>query len=194
MNPKMYLIVLENHLPSKQLAAECLLSAKKFNWDVEVFSAINGSTITEQTWLDYGLKNSGHRPGDLMYKGVQGCFLSHWTLWHRCIDINEPIVILEQDAVIEGYYPTIIKTDGIIKLHPVYYVEEDTISGTWTSSTHAYYINPTTAKQVIKFVKTHGWMAVDVLLGSNVTDIYHTSPTLVNRQNKFSTTIELPTQ
>jgi hypothetical protein len=33
-----------------------------------------------------------------------------------------------------------------------------------------------------------------VLLGSNVTDIYHTSPTLVNRQNKFSTTIELPTQ
>jgi glycosyl transferase family 25 len=193
MIPKVYLIVLEKHLPSEQLAKECLLSAKKFNWSIEVFSAINGNTITEQTWLDYGLKSSGHRPADLMYKGAQGCFLSHWTLWHRCIDLNEPIIILEQDAVIEGYYPVIPDTDGIIKLHPMYYSEESDISGIWTSSTHAYYINPTTAKQVIDFVKIHGWMAVDVLLGSNVADIYHTNPTLVNRQNKFSTTINLPT-
>jgi hypothetical protein len=76
----------------------------------------------------------------------------------------------------------------------MYYSEESDISGIWTSSTHAYYINPTTAKQVIDFVKIHGWMAVDVLLGSNVADIYHTNPTLVNRQNKFSTTVNLPNQ
>ena len=194
MNPKTYLIVLEKHPPSEQLAAECLISAKKFNWDVEVFPAVNGNTITEQTWLDYGLKISGHRPADLKYKGTQGCFLSHWTLWNRCVDLNTPVVILEQDAIIEGYYPTIPETNGIIKLHPAYNVEEDTISGTWTSSTHAYYIEPKTAKHVIEFVKNNGWMAVDVLLGSNVVDIYHTNPVLVNRQNKFSTTINLPSQ
>lgn len=192
MNPKAFLIVLENHQPSEHLAEECLLSAKKYNWNVEVFPAVNGNTITEQTWVDYGLKNSGHRPADLKYKGAQGCFLSHWTLWNRCVDLNTPIIILEQDAVIEGRYPTITDINGIIKLHPMYNVEEDPISGTWTSSTHAYYINPTTAKKIINFVKTRGWMAVDVLLGSNVVDIYHTSPILVNRQNKFSTTVNLP--
>jgi GR25 family glycosyltransferase involved in LPS biosynthesis len=193
-NPKTFLIVLQGHKESEQVASECLASAKKFDWEIEIFPAINGNTITDQTWKDYGLKNSRHRPADLTQKGTQGCFLSHWTLWNRCVELNKTIVVLEQDSIIGGYYPAIPKTNGIIKLHPEYGVEEDPISGTWTPSTHAYYIEPLTAKQIIEFVKTHGWMAVDVLLGSNVVDVYHTSPELVGRQNKFSTTVNLPDQ
>ena len=32
-------------------------------------------------------------------KGAIGCFLSHAALWRRCVQMNEPIVVLEEDFV-----------------------------------------------------------------------------------------------
>lgn len=29
--------------------------------------------------------------------GVKGCFLSHYSLWKQCVDLNEPIMIWEDD-------------------------------------------------------------------------------------------------
>jgi GR25 family glycosyltransferase involved in LPS biosynthesis len=113
-------------------------------------------------------------------------------LWNRCVELNEPIIVLEQDSIIENYYSPILDTNGIVKLHTEYWDATDPISGRWTGSTHAYYITPLIARQIIKFVKVHGWMAVDVLFGDKLAPIYHTTPTLVSRQNKFSTTVDLP--
>jgi GR25 family glycosyltransferase involved in LPS biosynthesis len=36
----------------------------------------------------------------LVRLGVIGCFLSHFYLWKKCIELNEPILILEHDAEI----------------------------------------------------------------------------------------------
>ena len=33
-------------------------------------------------------------------KGEVGCFLSHWNAWQTCLNENEPIMVLEDDAVI----------------------------------------------------------------------------------------------
>ena len=32
--------------------------------------------------------------------GVKGCFLSHYGLWKRCVELDEPIVIWEDDIVL----------------------------------------------------------------------------------------------
>jgi GR25 family glycosyltransferase involved in LPS biosynthesis len=46
----------------------------------------------------YALKND--RPG------IKGCFMSHYTLWKKCIDLNEPIMIWEDDILVRrGYVP-----------------------------------------------------------------------------------------
>lgn len=38
--------------------------------------------------------------------GVIGCFDSHYRLWEKCVNINQPIIIFEDDAVLERtYYP-----------------------------------------------------------------------------------------
>lgn len=38
--------------------------------------------------------------------GVLGCFYSHYRLWKKCIELNEPIFIFEDDVIFErGYNP-----------------------------------------------------------------------------------------
>ena len=48
--------------------------------------------IRDSDWIDPILKTP-------LTKGEVGCFLSHWRLWEKCIELNEPILILEDDAV-----------------------------------------------------------------------------------------------
>lgn len=41
-----------------------------------------------------------------MRLGVMACFHSHWRLWQRCVEINEPILIFEDDVIFErGWIP-----------------------------------------------------------------------------------------
>ena len=35
----------------------------------------------------------------LSMPGVKGCFYSHYTLWNKCIELDEPIMIFEDDVV-----------------------------------------------------------------------------------------------
>jgi GR25 family glycosyltransferase involved in LPS biosynthesis len=52
--------------------------------------------------------------------GEQGCFYSHYRLWKKCVELNEPIVIWEDDIIlIRNYLP--IDWDDVLVLalgHP----------------------------------------------------------------------------
>jgi GR25 family glycosyltransferase involved in LPS biosynthesis len=38
--------------------------------------------------------------------GVRGCFYSHYRLWQRCVELNEPVFIFEDDVMFErGWVP-----------------------------------------------------------------------------------------
>ena len=42
----------------------------------------------------------------IMRPGVIGCFYSHYRLWKKCVDLNEPILIFEDDVIFErGFLP-----------------------------------------------------------------------------------------
>ena len=42
----------------------------------------------------------------ILRPGVIGCFYSHYRLWQKCIELNEPIMIFEDDVIFErGYTP-----------------------------------------------------------------------------------------
>jgi GR25 family glycosyltransferase involved in LPS biosynthesis len=46
--------------------------------------------------------------------GVQGCFYSHYRLWQKCVELNEPIVIWEDDIVLVRPYIPIEWTDVLV--------------------------------------------------------------------------------
>ena len=71
------------------------------NLEYEVFSAVEGYKIdyaklqsqgfdTNHSWIDPILNTP-------LTKGEVGCFLSHWHIWNKCIEKNEPILVLEDD-------------------------------------------------------------------------------------------------
>jgi glycosyl transferase family 25 len=39
-----------------------------------------------------------------MYSGVIGCFYSHYRLWKKCIELDEPIFIFEDDVIFQREY------------------------------------------------------------------------------------------
>lgn len=93
-------------------------------------------------------------------KGEVGCFLSHYFLWEKCVEKDEPIIIFEDDFLITREIPF----DEISELINEY----DFIYLDWMEQyktikindylcipglpfcTHAYVITPTAAKELIK--------------------------------------------
>jgi GR25 family glycosyltransferase involved in LPS biosynthesis len=52
--------------------------------------------------------------------GIKGCFYSHYNLWKKCVELNEPIAIWEDDIVLtRPYFPVVWKDVLILALgHP----------------------------------------------------------------------------
>jgi len=70
----------------------------------ELFEAVDGHEINydyllsqgfdiQHDWIDPLLKTK-------LTKGEVGCFLSHWRIWEECVRLDEPILVLEDDAII----------------------------------------------------------------------------------------------
>jgi len=191
--PRAFVIAIKNHAVSEIQLQDCLDSAKKFNWTVEVFWGVNGFTVNKNTWAAQGLVPRLDKP-TMSKPGVQGCFLSHYSLWKKCIELDEPIIILEHDAVIQQPWNTLKLTKSIIKLHRQYSkknIRSDLDSGVWSKSAHAYCLAPAHANTLIQFVKRVGAYEVDILMGTNVIPVEYLKPSWVERQNTYSTTENL---
>jgi hypothetical protein len=192
--PKTFVIAIKDHPVSERQLQDCLTSAKKFNWNVEVFWGVNGNTLTDHSWLDIDVKPLLNKP-TMNRKGTWGCFFSHWKLWNLCVELNEPIIVLEHDAIIQESWRPIEIDNSMIKLHRYYKQKNpkyDDDSGTWSPSTHAYCILPSHAQRLINFATTVGGYETDRMMGSNVLPVDHLGkPSMVERQDSYSTTENL---
>ena len=98
--------------------------------------------------------------------GVMGCFYSHYRLWNKCVELNEPIMIFEDDVLfVRPYYPVefdevLITVFGNRKKSDKYwnYFEnpqgDPEAKGYWQASmpgTPGYIIKPSAAKKLIDF-------------------------------------------
>ena len=181
--PKTFIITILDHPVSLQQSAVCVQSANKYGWNVEIFSATHGKTITQESWDTIGIKPLMDKPG-MNKPGTWGCFFSHWRLWNICVNLNEPIVVLEHDAIIHSPWLPLDISNAIVKLHfdrtkDVPHLWVDPLTGQSTGSTLAYCMLPEHAVKLINFCKAHGVFAIDRLMGDKVIDIVHLSPTLV---------------
>jgi GR25 family glycosyltransferase involved in LPS biosynthesis len=112
---KAYVITLMNNEYSNQVADRCIASAAQFGLGVEKFYGIEKeralSVMTgcelEWTWAKdntqerycpvTGLYQFPYTTSD--FRAKVGCSMSHYLLWKRCVEFDEPLLILEHDAV-----------------------------------------------------------------------------------------------
>jgi hypothetical protein len=193
--PRTFVIALENHEVSRQQLQDCIDSANTFNWSIEIFWGTDGRTLTEDSWKELGITPLLHKAGKkggMDRRGTWGCFFSHYKLWNKCIDLQEPIVILEHDAIINQTWQP-VNLDSLTKLHENYTIKfahklVDQDSGFSSSSTHAYCLSTGQASKLVNFSKSVGAFATDRMIGDKVLPYKHTTPSIVDRQNTFSTT------
>ena len=130
---KAFVITLENNQYSVESANRCIQSAKQFGQDVEIFHAVHkdnaydilkslslprwtwaGNNDTQQVCSKTGLKQFPYNTDDIRKK--IGCTLSHYLLWEWCVKFDEPILILEHDAVFVRPLPD-IQFEGICQIN-----------------------------------------------------------------------------
>jgi hypothetical protein len=199
LQPPCFVITLKGHDLSESLTSECLASAKKHDWKVTVYDAVNGNDVTESTWQGIGVTPLLTEYG-MSRAGVQGCFLSHFALWKKCIELDTEIIILEHDALIEAPWDCqLTSKDYLVKLTQFRQKKgfrEDIYSGTWSPGAIAYLISPSQAQQLVDFTITVGAIPTDVAMGSSVIQYINLNYPYVKMNKKmkdikFSTTENL---
>lgn len=84
-------------LRSENFLNQTVDSAKKFSINVIPFEGVYRDV--DLTLNKNKLKINPLGAHKIRTKGVVGCFLSHYSLWNKCIELNTPIGVLEYDAV-----------------------------------------------------------------------------------------------
>lgn len=144
--------------------------AQKFGWNVEVWPASDGYTITEQSWASIGVELLD-RGAIVKRPGARGCFHSHFRLWQHCVTLQEPIVVMEHDAWVQGPWPSNLDLNQCIwKLHlPDGRGDQvNEITGLWSRGAWAYTLTPDQATKLIVFSQATGAQAVDKQIGDTV--------------------------
>ena len=127
---KNYIIHLSSIPTSLESATKLKQDLEKYNLEVELYAGVRGDDAVRimaaegRVLHPTGLKGpiDANSPEGLKISapGVKGCFLSHYRLWKKCAELNEPIAIWEDDIMISrGYVP--VKFDEVLILalgHP----------------------------------------------------------------------------
>lgn len=189
------IITLFGHELSEKLARDCIDQANKFNLPVKKFKAIWGKDY-EAHLVKLDIKLGRAKVGK-MTLAHYGNFLSHYYLWLKCLETNEPFLILEHDgffirelpANILDIFPDVLKLDRFNPYERDYseLIEKSLLEpfsvkpmpkfmkkkcGYYTWGSYAYIIKPVGAKKLIENVKANGFLPTDNQIASGVVDIY----------------------
>jgi len=207
---KAFVIILQESEHSRKFGEEALAAARKFGIEPEVHNAVLGYNAPE-LFAKYGITRFLTR--DIIDNpGHQGCFLSHFELWMKCVKLDEPIIILEHDGVFVRPLPDDLldKFSGVLKLEP-YDVFVDSYESkveaslndpvdvwhpparnTWHGvgeflwGAYGYIIKPHAAMELIQFARRIGAAPTDVHIGRNIVDIKATTATVVRMSKTFT--------
>jgi hypothetical protein len=167
---KSYLIYLPEFEFSVQMANTAINSARHHGWDIELFPGVNG---LKQSLADYNLRANDQdaKCRDAMQRpGVQGCLLSHWLLWKKCVLQNQVIGIFEHDVKFLKPLVNDIKFSDVLKLEGFDF-KKPRPAGNWYEGTRGYLISPAGAVKLVSWIENHGCLPSDVQIGTNIVDI-----------------------
>lgn len=152
-----FIITISTNPDSVRSANTARETAKQVGYEAEIehFEAV---TPANSNWRDIIPDDNNCFFWYMRPENVACCFASHFLLWKKCIELNEPILILEHDATFEANIPdddfnmcvnygkpTYMKEEGVTYEIPVEY-EVAPLRDMFFFGHHAYAIKPEAAK------------------------------------------------
>jgi GR25 family glycosyltransferase involved in LPS biosynthesis len=118
------------------------------------------------------------------YPGVKGCFHSHYRLWEKCVELDEPIFIWEDDVILKRPFVLIEWSDVLIlalgfkeKAEPYFHLLDKNITPNalpyddyHIPGTPGYAITPCAAKKLVDRYK-NSYLPSDIAMNKKVIDI-----------------------
>jgi hypothetical protein len=183
---KAYVIRLKDNAVSETFAKRCAESCIKVQQPFEFWDAYDGIKNPIQPPKKHSdvlnlLKVTDH----YLTRGEVACALSHISLWNHCIQIDQPIVVLEHDAVMLRPYVNHAVYNSIC-----YLGSAEQVKNKWgvlptpphasegpnyhfICRAHAYAIDPTVAKNMLAHVIKFGICApLDIILRADIFPIH----------------------
>ena len=159
---KKYIINLERRQDRKTTFNK----TNSFLTDCEFVDAVDGTTLTPEILLQNGLSTNrlwrDPFQNRKLTKGEVGCYLSHRSTWELCVKLNEPIMVFEDDAIVdeklfdEEYYNSLTKDYGFIYLNrlenepdKVKSIDDKLEVPFYPYNLTAYVITPVTARKLL---------------------------------------------
>lgn len=182
---KAYIITLRGNEDSERLSKGCQMSCHSAEMPYEVWDAFDGTDgvnikvpehSRESSWLTW-IKQMDHH---LSVTEV-ACFMSHLSLWVKCIEQDRPLVVLEHDAImVEKFlqhpiYNSICYLGGVEQKRGSMGIGLTPPHGTLNNNyhficrAHAYCIDPAVAKNLVSYVIGKGICeSLDVILRADL--------------------------
>jgi glycosyl transferase family 25 len=121
---KNFIICLSKIPASLETATNLKNQLEKFKADVTLFEGTYGNDAVKMMEEEgrkihhLGIKGvidpNNNTINKMMSPGVRGCFYSHYRLWKKCVELNEPITIWEDDIVLSRPYHSIDWEDILV--------------------------------------------------------------------------------
>lgn len=122
---KNFIICLSKIPASLETATNLKKQLEDYGSEVELFEGtygtdavklMKGESRLQHPWGIKGPNNNepSEPKGKIAAPGVQGCFYSHYNLWKKCAELNEPIAIWEDDIVLSRPFEPVDWTDVLI--------------------------------------------------------------------------------
>ena len=183
---KAYIIRVKGNKNSEDQALRCAATCNKVNmpfqfWDA--YDGISGDIIvpSHHNSLMSMMKITDH----YLTRGEVACALSHISLWAKCVEQDQPLVILEHDALMLAPYEQHAVFNSIAYLGSneqvkqgwgVYPTPPHASEGPnyhFICRAHAYGIDPAVAKNMLAHVIKYGICApLDIILRADIFPIH----------------------
>ena len=159
-----------------------LFSKENPNLKFEVFSAVDGTKVEYAKLLEQGFDVNHDWIDPIestpLTKGEVGCFLSHWSIWQKCIEKNEKVLVLEDDARVTNNF-NLNEIDALSESYDFLYlgwkemkeslpIDEKLVTPVYPYWGLAYVITPTAAKILVNEVAKRSIIPVDEYLPQKV--------------------------
>jgi len=159
---KNYVITIKEIQRSLQAATRCIKSGKVNGMAILPFHAITPKNTNVYSKLaDEGIEAIGFQEEYSRLENCIAAFLSHYTLWNKCIEANETFTIFEHDAYIVQPIDDFM-FDKVVSLGKPSYGRYNTpsylgvgplVSKRYFPGAHAYRLTPEGARVLVQQAK-----------------------------------------
>ena len=200
---KSFHIILQDHELGETLGYKNIEIARSFGLDAHMHPGVRVTKPFKEEFSQYNISKIAGI--EMRLRGQQGCFLAHFQLWQKCLELNEPIVICEHDGVFVRPLPdNILKFEHVLRLEPFRHWKDDYEENIKNSlnkevvietaptefKTHyvgyyGYAIKPQGAKRLIKRAQRKGVKSVDRFIDNGVVDIKSVSASVIRLDQEY---------